>query len=505
MNRIYLTFAGLILSLGGMYAQEQNTSAAKYVFTLDDVVRIAKEQSPNALVARHQFRASYFNFRAYKANYLPKLTFTTEPITYDHSIRSIATIDTAGKYQIREAKVNTLTSTAGLALAQKVGLTGGTVALSSGLTRTQNLDDNSNAGTQYTASPIDLGFTQPLNGYNELKWEKKIEPVRYEEAKQRYIANMEVVSSGAVERFFELVLAQISLNMAQTNYANSKELYEISKGRYQIGTIAEDALLQMELRYMQAESKLNQAKIDIESEQSQLRSFLGFKDNVEILLQIDPKVPSLKVPHDKALDLALTRSPEIILYNRRILEAEQEVARRKSLKGVTMSLSASFGLNKMGYDFKDAYTPKYDDRERVSVGITVPILDWNQAKDRYRNAQSELEVIETQMKQAETDFRQNIYLEVMAFNMQENQLRIAAKADTIAQKGYEVSRQRYLIGKVSVTDLNIADADKDEFRKSYITALKSYWTSYFTVRRLTLFDFLNNRPLEENLSSIVGE
>ncbi len=505
MNRAFLTLVSLILAVGIAVAQDQQSSGTKYVFTLDDVVRLAREQSPSAIVARHSFRASYFNFRAYKANYLPKLTFTTDPITYDHSIRSIATIDTAGNYQIREAKVNTLTSTAGLALSQKVGWTGGTVSLSSDLMRTQNLDDDSETGTQYTASPIDLRFVQPLNGYNELKWEKKIEPVRFEEAKQRYIVNMEEVSSGAVNRFFELVLAQISLNMAQTNYTNSKELYEISKGRYGIGTIAEDALLQMELKYMQAESKLNQAKIDIEAEQSKLRSYLGFKDNVEILLDPQPNVPSLKVPHDRALDLALSRSPDIILYNIQILAAEQEVARRKSQKGVTMSLSASFGLNKTGYTFNDAYTPKYDDRERLSVGIAVPILDWNQAKDRYRNAQSQLEVIETQMKQAETDFRQNVYLEVMTFNMQENQLRIAAKADTIAQKGYEVSRQRYLIGKVSVTDLNIADADKDSAKKDYISALKTYWMSYFTVRRLTLFDFLNNKLLEEDFEQIVGE
>jgi outer membrane protein TolC len=316
---------------------------------------------------------------------------------------------------------------------------------------------------------------------------------------------MEQVSSSAVYYFFELALAQVNLNMAQTNYENNKTLYELSQGRYNIGTIAEDALLQMELKFMQAERKLNSAAIDIEVKQSQLRSFLGFKDNVDIQLQINPEIPNVKIPIDMALEYALSRSPEIISYNRQLLEEEQIVARAKSQKGITMELSASYGLNKVAYEFENAYSPKLGSQEGISLGIRIPILDWSQAKDRYRNAQSRLEAIEIQMQQAETDFKQNVYLQVMQFNMQENQLRITAKADTIAQKGYEVSRQRYLIGKVSVTDLNIADAEKDVAKMNYMSELQTYWSFYYTVRRLTLFDFLTNQPLEEDFEKIIGE
>ncbi|MDR1171286.1 MAG: TolC family protein [Bacteroidales bacterium] len=506
MNRIFLIFVSLVLSAASLTAQEeQQVAGPKYVFTLEDVVLLAKQQSPNAIMARHRFRASYFSYMSYKANFLPKLTFTTNPATYDHSIRTIQSVDNAGNLKITEAEANTFTSTGSLDLSQNIGFTGGTISLGSNFSRIQNLDDDSDFGTQFTTSPVRLSLEQPLNGYNQYKWLKKIEPLRYDEAKQNYIAQMETVSSNAVNYFFALALAQVSLNMAQTNYTNSKTLYEISQGRYQIGTIAEDALLQMELKYMQAESKLNRARIDIEAKQSQLRSFLGFKDNVEIVLEVDSKVPGLKVPYNKALEYALERSPEIISYNRQILEAERTVAQTKSQKGVTMTLDGSFGLNKTGYKFKDAYSSPYDDREGVSIGIRVPILDWSQAKNSYRNAQSLLEVIETQMKQNETDFQQDVYLQIMTFNMQENQLRIAAKADTIAKKGYDVSYQRYLIGKVSVTDLNIADADKDNAKMSYMTELQSYWNLYYTVRRLTLFDFVSNKPLEEDFDTIIGE
>ncbi len=507
MNRIYLTLVSLILLLGDLTAQEQQqrSTSVKFIFTLDDVVQLAKEQSPDAIMARHKFRASYYGFRTYKAEFLPKLTLTANPANYSHSIRRIESIDSQGQYQINEVSANTLTSTAGLALSQNIGLTGGSVSLGSDFSRVQNLDDDSDRKTQFTTAPIKLSLQQPLNGYNELKWQRRIEPLKYEEAQQEYIASMESVSLTAVSRFFALAAAQINLNMAQANYTNTNELYQISSGRYNIGTIAEDDLLKMELQLMKAESNLTKAKIDIEMMQNRLRSFLGFKDNVDISLELDEEVSNLKVPYDKALDYALSRNPNIISYNRQLLEAERNVADVKSRKGITLDMSASFGLNKKGYEFRDAYTPKFEDQESIMLGIRIPILDWNQAKDRYRSAQSNLEVVETQMQLNETDFRQDVYLQVMRFNMQEGQVRIAAKADTIAQRGYEVSRQRYLIGKVSVTDLNLADAAKDDARVSYITELQSYWTYYYTVRRLTLFDFINNKLLEEDFSKLVGE
>ena len=46
----------------------------------------------------------------------------------------------------------------------------------------------------------------------------------------------------------------------------------------------------------------------------------------------------------------------------------------------------------------------------------------------------------------EMDFEQEVILKVMQFNLQDDQLQIAGKADTIARNRFEVSKQRFLIG-----------------------------------------------------------
>ncbi|MDR1666723.1 MAG: TolC family protein [Bacteroidales bacterium] len=506
MKHVFRIFTVFLFLTENLTAQDSLPLPAKtkYVFTLDDVIQLAKEQSNQAIMARHNFRASYYSFRSYKAQFLPKLTLTTQPTSYTHSIQTVSSTDNQGNYQTRETNVNTFTSRAGLSLSQNIGLTGGSVSLGSNIRRVQNLN-NTGSNTQYTTFPITFSLDQPLNGYNSLKWDKKIEPVRFEQAKQSYIAQMELISSRAVDYFFGLARQQVALKMAETNYENNKKLYEISLGRYNIGTIAEDALLKMELSYMTSESDLNQAKIDLEDQQSRLRSFLGFKDNVDIELTVNSELPKFKIQYKQALDYALTRSPEIIRYNLDLLIAERNAAQAKSQKGITMSVEGSYGLNKTSSHFKDAYSSPFIDQEGISIGINIPILDWNQANDRYRNFRSLLEVAETQKSQNEIDFQQNVYLQVARFNLQENQVRIAAKADTIAQKAYDVSMERYLIGKVSVTDLNIASSDKDASKTRYIMQLQNYWNYFYEVRRLTLFDFQNNKLLDVNFDNIIGE
>jgi len=109
----------------------------------------------------------------------------------------------------------------------------------------------------------------------------------------------------------------------------------------------------------------------------------------------------------------------------------------------------------------------------------------------------------TSVEQERIDFEQSVFLTVMQFNMQENQLIIAAKSDTVAQKRYDITQKRYMIGKVNdVLELNNAQIDNDNAKKSYYQSLHTYWVNYFQLRKLTLYDFRENHKIEFNLSDI---
>lgn len=99
------------------------------------------------------------------------------------------------------------------------------------------------------------------------------------------------------------------------------------------------------------------------------------------------------------------------------------------------------------------------------------------------------------IEQDKITFEQEIITKVNQFEMLRLQIEITKKSDEVAQERYNVAQNRYLIGKIDITNLNIALREKDDAKRSYLQALKSFWTSYYDLRRLTLYDFANKSLL----------
>ncbi len=495
MKRLILIIAGTLVLAYSLPAQE---SAVQMEFTLEEVVELAHEQSPMAIMARHQFRSSYWEYRTYKAKYLPGLNMEAVLPDLNRSIEKVIQPDGTEEFMNRSV----MNSSLDFNLTQNVGLTGGSVFMTSSLQRIDNLGDN--VATSYLSYPVTIGFNQPINGYNAFKWERMIEPAKYQEARKNYIHTLEQVSNRAVGYFFDLALAQINLEIARKNYANNDTLYNIAKGRYQLGTIAENELLQMELSFLNAGTALNEANIDLEVRKFRLRSFLGFNERVDISLNLPHAIPDLQIDFARAFQEALDNNPEILEMDRQLLEAEQRVAEARAEKGLQADLFALYGLSKNADDLGGVYQDPRD-QQRIRVGFTVPILDWGLGRGRYRMAQSSQEVVKTNVMQSKTDFEQEVFLQVMQFNLQDDQLVIAAKADTIAQSRYEVTKQRFLIGRIDVLDLNVALEEKDVARRGYVSALRNYWNYFYNLRILTLYDWIEQVKLEEDFDDILQQ
>ncbi len=464
--------------------------------TFEEVIQLAREQSPDAIMAKHQFRANYWEFRTFKADYWPNLTLGTSFPEFSRAIKKYQNPD--GTYTYVEDNINT--TSAQLNLRQNVGLTGGQIFATSNLARLDVFGDNKS--TSYLSTPISIGYRQPVLFYNEYKWQKKIEPLKYEEAKKTYISALEDVSLKAVAYFFDLALAQQNLQVAQINYSNADTLYQIATGRYNIGTIAENELMQMELSLLNAGSSMNSSMVDLEIKKFQLRSFLGFNEKVNLKLIIPREIPELTVNVEQALEISRQNNPDVIAFERQLIEAERDVSRARSEKGLQADLYASIGYTQQSEEFSEVYVNPQN-QQTLTLGLEIPILDWGLGRGRYKMAQSSQEVIKTTVEQARTDFVQSVFLNVMQFNLQDDQLMIAAKSDTIAQKRYDMTKQRFLIGKVDVLDLNVALSEKDAAKINYIAALRKYWSNFYNLRKITLYDFIKNESLDTDYDTLI--
>jgi outer membrane protein TolC len=493
MKRIKPLF--LTIFLASLFTVPVTSQEVKRL-TLDEVVRLASEQSPNALIAKHRFRASYWQYRTFIAEYRPSLTLTGNlpdySTAYNRVWNSVA-------QQWEYASTNVLQTSGNLSLAQNIGLTGGSISLYSDLTYEKNYETT---GERYITSPLNVRLSQPLFRYNELRWQKKIEPLKYEEARKTYLRDVENVHMMAVQYFFNLALAQINKEIAETNMQNADTLYQIAKGRYNLGTIAEDELLQMELSYLNAGTAINESEMNLRDRELKLRSFLGFNQTVRLELLVPSQIPDLQVEVSEVLKLAEQNNPELIALERQLVESESSVAQAKAEKGLNANLTASYGLRDQDPLLDMAYD-KPNQQQTIRVSFSLPILDWGQGRGRYKMAKSSEELTRVQVEQSRNDFEQSLLLDVQQFNIQDDQVKIAAKSDTVAAKMFEVTKQRFLIGKIDVLELNNADTKKDQNKRNYIQALNNYWTYFYNMRSLTLYDFINRKPLETDYEKLV--
>lgn len=485
----------LILFLYGLTA---NNVAQDHVMelTLTQTIERARQQSPDAQNARHSFRSAYWNYKYYCANYLPALKLTSNPYL-DRAINKV----TLGDGNVKFVEQNLLSTDLTLSLTQNIPWTGGTLFLE---TAAQRLDMFSNDTYSWQTSPINIGYSQSLFGYNSLKWDRRIEPIRYREAKKTYVETLELVAATATEKFFNLAKAQSNYEIANGNYANADTLYIYAQGRYNIGTISENEMLQLELNKLTEETNCMNAHIEMENCMQELRSYLGIQEDIEIEATVNTHVPELHIDLRTALMLANENSPEIQQMIRRKLESESAVSRARANAGLKADIYLRFGLTQTAEKLKTAYQNPLD-QQYVSLGVTLPLLDWGRGKGQVRVARSNRDLVYTQVEQNKTDFDLNVRKLVNQFNLQSQRVSIAARTDETAQRRAEVARKLYLLGKSSVLDLNASITEKDAARRNYIAALYNYWSLYYTLRSLTLYDFEKDIPLTEDLERIIDE
>ena len=462
-------------------------------YTLQEVVKKAKENSPAYRQAITQLSNRSWQYKTFRSNYLPQLSLSGVLPDYNRGIDQVRQPDGTFRF----VPVSQVYYDAQLGLNQSIGLSGGQVFINSRVQRFDNFPSLGNR-ERYSSNPAVIGIIQPIFAFNPLRWDKRIEPLRFEESKREYWEEMENISIRATELYFNLLLAQISYETAERNVANNDTLYQIAQGRYNLGKIAENELLQLELSTMNARQDLAQAVLDMETSTLRLKVFLGLTDSDAIRLVEPSDIPQFSVDEEKALQEARKNRSRVLAFQRELLQAERDLARARGESGLNIDVFGQFGLNQRANEVSELYINP-DNQQRLQIGFNIPIVDWGRTKSRIGTAKANQELVRADIEQEQINFDQDIYLSVKQFKMLRNQLVIAEKAVEVGVKRFDITKSRYLIGKIGIMELNIATQERDMARRNYVSSLRSFWTAYYNLRLLTLYDFERNDVLLQEL------
>ncbi|QZE13377.1 TolC family protein [Halosquirtibacter laminarini] len=499
----------LILSLATLIPALLFGQTSELTLTLDGACRLAESSSLSQFINKNNFLSNYWQYKSYKANFLPELSLNSRLLSYQNSNNLRYNSVTKTDDYVHTQNLN---SNISASIRQNVGLTGGSLFISSNLDRNQNFGDE--AYTQYASRPFTIGYNQKMFGYNELKWSRILEPKRYEKAKRQYLYGLQQLYITTCTYFFSYALAMENLKIAQYNIGQTEKMVHIARERFKLGTYEKDQLLQLELESNNQSIKLKECEIAERKSREKLMSFLRLPTTKEIKI-ILPSVYSIQIDEREALDLAKASNVQMLENELTLLQDKANVARTKANASFQANLGLSYGINKTDgmYDYKkqepnngtipNVYKPSFDDYQSVQLTLTIPILDWGRRRGEVQKAKSQQEVNRIKVEQSIIDFEQMILTNVLEFNIQYDKVKASERSQQISEDSYKLISQRFMNGSVEVMQLNNAQMKRSSALVSVIQSKFNFWKSYYTVRLNTMYDFKQQQKLEVDFDELI--
>ncbi len=456
---------------------------------LHQCIVIATDSSLQAFRAKNIYRASYWEYKSYKAARLPLLSLQMTPVRYNRDI--VSRYDSENNIDVYRQQ-QSLYAYGNLSLSQNVDFTGGTFFIDSELGYFRNM--GTNPYSQFTSVPLRMGYSQSLFGFNSFKWERKIEPLKYEKAKKEYLYSTEEIAGTVIQYFFNLAMAQMEYDLAVENVNSSDSLYSIGTERLKIAAISQSDLLTLKLDALNAKNTLKTVDVDLKRAMFSFVSFLNLPKNTEIRLVLPPLPTEIPVTAQQALSLSVANNPDYLQNQQNLLESQREVERTERKAAFDATFSASVGFNQVADNFRSAYDKPLQ-QDVVRIGLNIPLVDWGVRKGKVNMAKSNLNVTRISTEQSQTNLEQDVVLTVSDFGVQLNLIASAEEAKELANMAFNSTKQRFIIGKADINSLTLSLGRLNTAQKNYIVALKNYWLSYYKLRKLTLFDFEKNSSL----------
>lgn len=476
-----------LLALCGAGVQAQQV----WKLDLKKTIALANDSSLSAFRYQNMYLSGYWEYRTYKAARLPSLTLNMTPAQYNRNITrrydSQQDIDVYREQQMFSAG-------AGLSLVQNFDLLGGTFYMNTQMDYMRNFGDSKS--TQFSAIPFRIGYQQNLLGFNAFRWDRKIEPLKFEKVKKQYLYHAESVSEEAVGYFFSLAMAQADYKLALDNVATTDTLYAIGEQRKKIASISQADLLTLKLDRVNARNALQNAQIARKRAMSALATFLNMDRNTYIEIDLPARPQAISIPVDRATALARENNPVYLEQKQNVWEAEREVDRTRKESRFNASFNASVGFNQVADNIGDAYR-KLLQQDLVSFTVSVPLVDWGVRKGKYNMAKNNLNVVKIAARQEEISLEEDVMMTVSDFNVQQDMIASAEEALDLAELAYEQTRKRFIIGKADINSLTLALNRQQEAQKNYIQAMQNYWLNYYKIRKLTLHDFESGLSLSD--------
>lgn len=488
----YPFFAVRAIAIAVLLPLGAQTLGAQQTLTLKQAIEMAQRQGAQGRVAERTRASARDRDHAFSAGFLPSLSISGQTPNYTRSIVGVIQPDGTTQYiplQETDAGLNAT-------ISQKIPWTNTTLSFSSGLNQTKVT--GANGFQSWSSTPFSVGISQPIFRANTQRWDIREQGLRIESSERKYLEAREDAAIAATNAFFDLYAAGANLKNAQANVLVNDTLFTLNKGRLEIGKIGENDLLQSELALLRARASFADARLAHERALSQFRITINVPPGTPIDLSVTAEVPQFDADTAAAVKSARENSSTVNDVVASEVHADRAVSEARWNGGAGGTLNASYGYNgtSTGSRASDAYKNLLNS-QRLNLSVQLPIWQWGAHSGAVDAAKADRDAARTTAEVSRAQVDLNAHFAALQLTQARLGLAIAAKADTVATKRFDVAYNRYVIGRIAIDNLYLAQSEKDQALVSYAQALRAYWTAYYQLRKLTLYDFETGRQIRE--------
>ena len=482
MNKIItsLFVAGMVMFAGNVNAQE--------MLTLDGALEYAYENSPSLIQSKLSMEQSELNLKAQRASLKTQFALDLNAFQYT---RQNSYDNFNSQWYLNE----NMTSSLSLGITQPIKWTNGTVSLYNDISWQNATSHSTGKRTNSFQHDISLRIDQPLFRYNEIKMNLRELELSLENAQMNYAMQQLNIERNVTSAFYQVYQNQKSLAIAQDEYENQKQNYEIINNKVNAGLSAKEELFQAEVNLLTSESTVKSAEMTYESSKDSFKQMLGMDLNTDIIVLPNTDIEPITVDANLAVQYALSQRMELRQHEITLEQDMFSIIQTKDNNAFNGRVSARVGLNALGYDNPKGMYDDMTDNEVVGISFSIPIFDWGARKARIRSAELRMESDEISFEEEKKTITIDVRQLCRNIPTLLDQIEIKKRSMENAELTYQINLIKYRNGNLTGMDLQNYQNQLTNATTDHTNAIISYKLELLNLKIQTLWDFQKNESI----------
>ena len=435
-------------------------SKGQVSLTLDEVIRLCQDSAITAFQSQQEFQSQQASYEAFEALRKPQLSLKVLP-NYSHYVSD----PTRDYVYLRNYDI--FSTAANLRLTQKVLPFGGEAYVGTQAIWSEYFrKEASGYPRQFVATPLLVGYSHDLLGYNPFGWEKKVEDQRLKAARCQHEYDLRLLAEEAAVRYFRLACKQRVLQMRLL-----AELHSI------------------EVQQQNAANQVEVARRDEQNARTELASLLRLEQLPAdlALLSIPDIHPPVSYTSEEVVKLALSNSPAYQHQLAELTEARHQEYKARKERGINVGLDVNLGMQQVNNTFGSAF--KNQQLYALgSVQFSIPLMDHGAAKKRHEKATAWANRQELASQEVERLLAEDAAVTLQKLQSSRDRLTSTEKTIKLAEKTYNETADNYANGLSDINTFTLAESRWATAYTNYLTALEEFWVNHYHLQTLINYE-----------------